>query len=100
MLRRALECGPRLLGQVIAAAALVAVAIGAVAASAYDISPQLLAMLVVSVGAGGVMVVGGRQFQREQRFATSLALVQSPNFFLVLAAVVVLATRGRKAGSP
>ena len=100
VLRRALECGPRLLGQVIAAAALVAVAIGAVAASAYDISPQLLAMLVVSVGAGGVMVVAGAQFQREQRFATSLALVQSPNFFLVLAAVVVLATRGRKAWIP
>ena len=99
-LRRALEFGPRLLGQVIAAAALVSVAIGAVAAGVYHISPPLLAMLVVSVGAGGVMVVAGARFQREQRFGISLALVQSPNFFLVLAAAAVLATGGRKAWIP
>jgi O-antigen/teichoic acid export membrane protein len=100
VLRRALECGPGLLGQVIAAAAVVAVALGAVAAGAYDISPLLLAMLVVSVGAGGVMVVAGAQFQREQRFGLSLALVQSPNAFLVLAAAAVLATGSRKAYVP
>ena len=100
VLRRALEFGPRLLGRVAAAAAFVAVTIGAGAAGAYDINAPLLAMLVVSVGAGGVMVVAGAQFQREQRFGISLALVQSPNFFLVLAAAAVLATGGRKAWVP
>jgi O-antigen/teichoic acid export membrane protein len=100
VLRRALECGPRLLGQVIAAAAFVAAALGAVAAVAYDISPPMLTMFVVSAGAGGIMVVAGAQFQREQRFGLSLALVQSPNFFLVLAAAAVLATGARAAWLP
>ena len=77
-----------------------AVAIGAVAAGAYHIGLPLVATLVVCVGAGGVMVVAGAQFQREQRFAMSLALVQSPNLFLVLAAAAVLATGSRQAWVP
>ena len=77
-----------------------AVAIGAVAAEPYHIGLPLVATLVVCVGAGGVMVVAGAQFQREQRFAMSLALVQSPNLFLVLAAAAVLATGRRQAWVP
>ena len=100
MLRQPLECGPRLLGRVAAAAMLVALALGVVAGAAYEISPTLLAMVVVSTAAGGIMVVAGARFQREQRFGLSLTLVQSPNLFLALAAVVVLATGARDARVP
>jgi O-antigen/teichoic acid export membrane protein len=100
VLRQPLECGPRLLGRVAAAATLVALALGAAAAAAYGIDFPLLAMLVVSTAAGGIMVVAGARFQREQRFGLSLALVQSPNFFLAVAAAVVLATGAAGAWVP
>jgi O-antigen/teichoic acid export membrane protein len=57
-------------------------------------------MLAVSVAAGGIMVVAGARFQREQRFGLSLALVQSPNLFLVLAAGAVLAAHAERAWVP
>jgi O-antigen/teichoic acid export membrane protein len=78
----------------------VAVALGGIAEAAYGISLPLVAMLIVSTAAGGIMVVSGAQFQREQRFGLSLTLVQSPNFFLALAAGIVFATGAAAAWVP
>jgi O-antigen/teichoic acid export membrane protein len=100
VLRQPLECGPRLLGRVAAAAAVVALVLGGIAEAAYGISLPLVAMLMVSTAAGGIMVVAGAQFQREQRFGLSLTLVQSPNFFLALAAATVFATGAAAAWVP
>jgi O-antigen/teichoic acid export membrane protein len=100
VLRQPLECGPRLLGRVAAAAAVVALVLGGIAEAAYGISLPLVAMLMVSTAAGGIMVVSGAQFQREQRFGLSLTLVQSPNFFLALAAATVFATGAAAAWVP
>jgi O-antigen/teichoic acid export membrane protein len=100
VLRQPLECGPRLLGRVAAAAAVVALVLGGIAEAAYGISLPLVAMLIVSTAAGGIMVVSGAQFQREQRFGLSLTLVQSPNFFLALAAAAVFATGAAAAWVP
>lgn len=99
-LRQSLEFGPRLLVRVVAAALVAAVGLGIVAEVAYDLTLPLLAMLVVSAAAGGVMVVAGARFQREQRFGLSLSLVQSPNFFLALAAAVVVAAGAGHAWVP
>ncbi|MEP7176693.1 MAG: hypothetical protein ABI860_09085 [Gemmatimonadales bacterium] len=99
-LRQALEFGPRLLVRVVAAALVAAVGLGVVAEVAYDLTLPLLAMLVVSAAAGGIMVVAGARFQREQRFGLSLSLVQSPNFFLALAAAVVVAAGAGHAWVP
>lgn len=99
-LRRELDFGPRLLGKVTGAAAIVAAALGGIAWAGYDLAAPLVGMLAVSVAAGGIMVVAGARFQREQRFGLSLALVQSPNLFLVLAAGAVLATHAERAWVP
>lgn len=99
-LRRELDFGPRLLGKVAGSAAIVAVVLGTIGRTAYGLAPSLVAMLAVSVAAGGIMVVAGARFQREQRFGLSLALVQSPNLFLVLAAGTVLVTHAERAWVP
>jgi O-antigen/teichoic acid export membrane protein len=100
VLRQALEFGPRLLGRVTAAAAAVALALGVAAELGYRLGPALIAMVVVSTAAGGIMVVAGAQFQREQRFGLSLSLIQSPNLFLALAAAAVVATGADAAWVP
>lgn len=99
-LRQELDFGPRLLGKVAGAAAIVAAALGVIAWVGYDLAPPLVGMLAVSVAAGGIMVVAGARFQREQRFGLSLALVQSPNLFLLLAAGMVVATHAERAWVP
>jgi len=100
VLRRHLAAGPRLLGRVVGATTLVGLALATVAGVAYELSLPLLAILVASTVAGGAMVVAGAQFQSEQRFGLSLALVQSPNIVLLLAALVVVAVHGSGAWLP
>lgn len=100
VMRQSLDCGPRLLKRVLTTTTLVTLALGAIAEMAYGIPAPLLATFVVSSAAGGAMVVAGAQLQREQRFGLSLGLVQSPNFFLVAAALAVLVTNGRRAWLP
>ena len=98
--RRHLEAGPRLLRRTIAATLLVGVAMAIVAEIAYGMSVPLLLVLFVSTVAGGAMAVAGAQFQSERRFGLSLALTQSPNLALLVAALVVVATGDRMARLP
>jgi O-antigen/teichoic acid export membrane protein len=56
-------------------------------------------MILLCTMAGGALFVAGGQFQSEQRFGISLALNQSPNLMLLLAAGGVLATGSHRAGT-
>jgi len=84
--RRHLEAGPQLLRRVAAASSAVGLAMGLIGLLAYDLSPAMAAMLFVSSAVGGVMMVAAAKFQSEHRFGVSLALLQSPNIVLLLAA--------------
>jgi len=100
-LRRELSVGPRLLGRVLLSAALVALAFVLIGCIGYpELDAPLLALLGISTVAGGALVVASAQFQSQQRFGLSLALIQSPNLILLLAALVVVAVGGQAAGLP
>ncbi|MEO6055638.1 MAG: hypothetical protein ABIQ49_02255 [Gemmatimonadales bacterium] len=89
--RRHLEAGPSLLARVIPPAIVVGLVMAVIALVAYDMSFGLAAMLLVSSSVGGLMMVAGAKFQSEQRYGLSLALYQSPNLVLILAAGAVAA---------
>jgi O-antigen/teichoic acid export membrane protein len=98
--RRHLDAGPRLLGRTLGPSLLVGVVFAIIAAVAYQMSPPFLVLLFVSTVAGGAMAVAAAQFQSERRFGISLSLSQSPNLFLLLAALAVIASNDRKAWLP
>ena len=98
--RRHLDAGPGLLRRTLGASLLVAVAFVVIAEAAYHMSPLLLLVLFVSTIAGGAMAVAGAQFQSERRYAISLALTQSPNLALLIAAAAVLVSHHREARLP
>jgi O-antigen/teichoic acid export membrane protein len=91
--RRRIAAGPGLLVRLLAPSLLVAGALTLVGAAGYGIPRPELGMLFVATAAGGAMTVAGAQFQSEQRFQLALGLTQSPNLVLLVAAVVVLASR-------
>jgi O-antigen/teichoic acid export membrane protein len=98
--RRSLVAGPRLLRKTLLATSLTGIAFAAIGASAYETSALLTAVVFLSTAAGGATMVAAAQFQSERRFAPSLALMQSPNLILLLAAVVTLAAGVRDARLP
>lgn len=90
--RRHLEAGPKLLKRTLAAGLLTGVVSILIGGLAYHLNmPLLLLMFAATVG-GGAMAVAGAQFQSEQRYGISLALTQSPNLTLILAALAVVLT--------
>jgi O-antigen/teichoic acid export membrane protein len=100
VLRHHAVAGPRLLARALGATTLVGLAFTVIGAVGYQLSPSLLAMLLVSTVAGGTMMVASAQFQSDHRFGISLALTQSPNIVLLLAALVVVVVRGTGAWLP
>jgi len=98
--RRQLDMGPQVLRRTLYPAVLVGLAFVAIAALSYDIPAPLLGVLFVSTVAGGAMAVAGAQFQSERRFGLSLALIQSPNVVMLVAALIVLLTGGKRAWLP
>lgn len=98
--RRPLEAGPALLRRTLTASLLVSVVLVIIAGITYEMRPAMLLILLVSTAAGGAMVVAGAQFQSERRYGISLALTQSPNLVLVLAALAVLISDHREAQLP
>jgi O-antigen/teichoic acid export membrane protein len=89
--RRHLAAGPQLLWRVILAAGTVALIFTAIGLLGYGLGPGIGLYLLVSVAAGGAMMVAGAKFQSQQRFAISLSLIQSPNVVLLFAALAVVA---------
>jgi O-antigen/teichoic acid export membrane protein len=98
--RRQLDMGPQVLRRTLYPAVLVGLGFVAIAALSYGIPAPLLGVLFVSTVAGGAMAVAGAQFQSERRFGLSLALIQSPNVVMLVAALIVLLTGGKRAWLP
>jgi O-antigen/teichoic acid export membrane protein len=98
--RRHLEAGPSVLKRTLAAGLVTGLIFLLIAGLVYHLSlPLLLVVFAATVG-GGAMAVAGAQFQSEQRFGISLALTQSPNLTLMVAALVVVVSGIREAGLP
>ncbi len=95
--RRHLEAGPRLLRRVLFATTATGFGFALAGDSIYQTSASLTAMIFVSTAMGGALMVAAAKFQSEQRFGPSLALVQSPNLILLLAALVTVAAGVREA---
>lgn len=95
--RRRLEAGPRLLRRLLHASIPVALVFTAIALAGYQTTLPVALMILLCTVAGGAILVAGGQFQSEQRFGISLALNQSPNLILLLAAGWVLAAGSHRA---
>lgn len=98
--RRNLDAGPFLLRRTLIASLVIALVFVVIAEGSYKMSPPLLLILFVSIVAGGAMAVAGAQFQSERRFGISLALTQSPNVALLVAALVIIGIHDREAWLP
>ena len=98
--RRKLEAGPELLRRSAGTALIVAIGLTIVAAAAYHLTVPMLLVVFVSTATGGVMMVASARFQSEQRFGISLALMQSPNLVLIVAAIVVVLANETEAWLP
>jgi O-antigen/teichoic acid export membrane protein len=98
--RRRLDPGPSLLRRTLFASLLVAAVFAVIARQLYQVNLPLLAMLVVSIVAGGPMAVAAAQFQSERRFGISLALSQSPNLVLLIGGIAVILFPNREAWLP
>ena len=91
--RRRLAAGTDLLDRLLPVCLLVGLGMALFGMVAYDMSPALGGMILVSSAAGGAMTVAGAKFQSERRFARSLLLTQSPNVVLLVAALAAMAGR-------
>jgi O-antigen/teichoic acid export membrane protein len=95
--RRHLEAGPPLLRRVLFATTATGMVFALVGAVAYHTSAGLTAMIFFSTAVGGALMVAAAKFQSEQRFGRSLALLQSPNLIILLAALITVAAGVREA---
>lgn len=91
--RRHLDASPALLARSARVSMAVGFAFAVFGLASYGLSLPLSAMLFVSAATGGLMMVAAARFQSEQRFARALALNQSPNIVLLLAAGASLLAR-------
>lgn len=98
--RRLLAAGPWLLRRVVHVSLLVALLVAVVGLLVYDLSLELAAMILVASAAGGAMTVAGAKLQSERRFGLSLALLQSPNIVLLVAALMAVVGRVTHAWPP
>jgi O-antigen/teichoic acid export membrane protein len=98
--RRHLEAGPKLLKRSLAAGLVTGLVSVSIAGLAYHLNPSLLLLVFGATVGGGAMAVAGAQFQSEQRYGISLALTQSPNLTLILAALAVIFTGLKDARLP
>lgn len=97
VVRRPVEFGPRFLQKVLTVTVPVGVIFGAVGRFGYDLSIPVALLLALAIAGGGAMAVAAARFQGELRFGLSLSIAQSPNLFLILAALVVVLAGGRDA---
>jgi O-antigen/teichoic acid export membrane protein len=98
--RRHLDPGPNLLKRTLAAGVLIGLITTMIGGLAYHLSPTFLVLVLISTVAGGAMTVAGAQFQSEQRYGISLALTQSPNLVLIIAAFAVIVAGLQQAQLP
>jgi O-antigen/teichoic acid export membrane protein len=97
VVRHPVEFGPRFLQKVLTVTVPVGVVFGAVGRFGYDLSASVALLLALAIAAGGAMAVAAARLQGELRFGLSLTIAQSPNLFLILAALLVVLAGGRHA---
>jgi O-antigen/teichoic acid export membrane protein len=95
--RRHLEAGPSVLKRALVAGLVTSLVFLIIAGFLYRLGLPLLLIVFAATIGGGAMAVAGAQFQSEQRIGISLAITLSPNFMLMVAALVVVATGIREA---
>jgi O-antigen/teichoic acid export membrane protein len=100
VLRRHLEADPILLKRTLGAGLIIGVISLLIAGLAYHLSTLYLLLVFAATVGGGAMAVAGAKFQSEQRYAISLALTQSPNIVLIVAAFAVMASDVHRAELP
>ena len=88
--RRHLDAGPTLLKRTLGAGLIIGTISLLIAGLAYHLNMLLLLLVFAATIGGGAMAVAGAKFQSEQRYAVSLALTQSPNLVLIVAALAVV----------
>ena len=98
--RRRLDAGPILLKRTLLAGLVTALLAITIAGFLYRIDTFLLLMVFAATVGGGAMAVAAAQFQSEQRYGISLALTQSPNIVLIIAALAVVWTGLKEARLP
>ena len=98
--RRRLDAGPILLKRTLLAGLVTALLAIMIAGFLYRIDTFLLLMVFAATVGGGAMAVAAAQFQSEQRYGISLALTQSPNIVLIIAALAVVWTGLKEARVP
>jgi O-antigen/teichoic acid export membrane protein len=98
--RRRLDAGPILLKRTLLAGLVTALLAITIAGFLYRIDTFLLLMVFAATVGGGAMAVAAAQFQSEQRYGISLALTQSPNIVLIIAALAVVWTGFKEARLP
>ena len=100
VLRRHLEVAPALLKRTLGAGLIIGTISLLIAGLAYNLSTIYLLLVFAATVGGGAMAVAGAKFQSEQRYAISLALTQSPNMVLIVAALAVMVSNVRQAELP
>ena len=98
--RHRFDPGPRLLGRALGTGAGVALVVTGVGALLYPLDAWLDGLLLVSVLAGGATFLAAAHLQSQQRFGLSLALNQSSNYVVAIAALIVLAAGTEEAWIP
>lgn len=89
--RRRLAADRRLLARTLSTSLVAAAATLAAAVLLYDLGALLHALAAAAIVAGGLTFVAAAQFQRRERFAVAVLLMQSPNAALLLASLLALA---------
>jgi len=100
VLRGHLEVAPALLKRTLGAGLIIGTISLLIAGLAYNLSTIYLLLVFAATVGGGAMAVAGAKFQSEQRYAISLALTQSPNMVLIVAALAVMVSNVRQAELP
>lgn len=85
--RRRLDPGPELLRRVLGTSLVVALGLTALGSLLYALRTELLLLLCLGILAGGSNRLASAHFQSRRRFRLSLALSESANVVLVLAAL-------------
>lgn len=98
--RRHLEAGPSVLKSTLSASLVAGLVFMLIAGFGYQLSVSLLLVVFAAIVGGGAMSVAGAQFQSEHRFGIALALSQSPNLTLMVAALAVIVTGIEEAELP
>jgi O-antigen/teichoic acid export membrane protein len=100
MTRRHYDPGPQLHRQVLCTSGIVALLLVIISKFLYPLNDALLAMMFVTIGAGGVKVVATSHYRSLQNYGAALLLTVSTNIALLLASGLAFAVQADSALLP